>query len=128
MLKGSRTPRTASIANAPSQGNKSAWPMNAATATMLGRPSMANNVTPPPPGRELTLEERLRCSHVKRWQIVRVAREQNEAEHLYQVRVLTLAFAGVVGFTDQDLLLAERWALEHDVPEVITGDLNTKFK
>jgi 5'-deoxynucleotidase len=77
---------------------------------------------------ELTLAERLRTGHVKRWQIVRVAREQTLAEHLYLVRVIVLAIAEAAGFTPEETRLAEQWALEHDVPELKTGDLATPFK
>jgi 5'-deoxynucleotidase len=77
---------------------------------------------------ELTLEERLRTGHVHRWQIVNVHRQQTLAEHLYLVRVITLEIAKVALFADVDILLAEQWALEHDVPEVVTGDLATPVK
>jgi 5'-deoxynucleotidase len=77
---------------------------------------------------EFTLAERLRTAHVTRWQIVRTLRQQTVAEHLYLVRVISLAFAEAAGFTHPDTLLAEQWALEHDVPEVKTGDLATPIK
>jgi 5'-deoxynucleotidase len=77
---------------------------------------------------ELSLEERLRTAHVHRWQIVRVAREQTLAEHLYLVRVISLAFAEAAGFSVAETCVAEQWALEHDVPEVRTGDLATPIK
>lgn len=77
---------------------------------------------------EFTLAERLRTAHVKRFQIVRVAREQTIAEHMYLVWVLTKAFAGVAQFNAEDRSLAEAWALSHDVPETITGDLATPVK
>lgn len=77
---------------------------------------------------ELSFEERLRTAHVTRWQIVRTAKQQSLAEHLYLVRVITLEFAKCVGFGDKDTDLAEQWALEHDVPEVRTGDLATPVK
>lgn len=77
---------------------------------------------------ELTLAERLRTGHVKRWQIVRVAREQTLAEHLYLVRVITLRAGKEGGFSVDEVQLAEQWALEHDVPELKTGDLATPFK
>lgn len=77
---------------------------------------------------ELTLEQRLRTAHVKRWQIVRVAREQTVAEHLYLVRVLTNEFTTALNFSEEDSVMAQQWALEHDVPEVVTGDLNSPIK
>lgn len=77
---------------------------------------------------DFTLAERLRAAHVKRWNIVRVAREQTVAEHMFRVRSITLAFADAAGFNVDDRLLAEQWAMEHDIPEVKTGDLNTAVK
>lgn len=77
---------------------------------------------------ELTLEQRLRTAHVTRWQIVRVARQQTLAEHLYLVRTIVLEIARAAGLTGDETRLAEQWALEHDVPEVITGDLATPVK
>lgn len=77
---------------------------------------------------EFTLQERLRTAHVTRWQIVRTARAQTVAEHLYLVWVLTRAFARAAKFSPEDCALAEEWALNHDVPEVRTGDLATPVK
>jgi len=77
---------------------------------------------------EFTLAERLRTAHVKRWQIVRVAREQNIAEHMYLVRQWTLAFAEVLKLPANECIVAQLWALEHDVPETRTGDLATPVK
>ncbi len=77
---------------------------------------------------ELTLAERLRTAHVTRWQIVRTARQQTLAEHLYLVRTWVQAFAVAAGFGEYDTQLAEKWALDHDLPEVITGDLATPVK
>ncbi len=77
---------------------------------------------------ELSFQERLRTAHVTRWQIVRTAKQQSLAEHLYLVRVITLEFARLAGFDQGSVTLAEQWALEHDVPEVRTGDLATPVK
>lgn len=77
---------------------------------------------------EFTLAERLRTAHVTRWQIVRTQRQQTLAEHLYLVRTFTLAFAEAARFEPAYVELAEQWALEHDVPEVKTGDLATPVK
>lgn len=77
---------------------------------------------------EFTLAERMRTAHVNRWQIVRTVRQQTLAEHLYLVRVLTVAFCKAAQLSDSETQLAEQWALEHDVPEVKTGDINTPIK
>lgn len=77
---------------------------------------------------EFTLAERLRTAHVTRWQIIRTARQQTLAEHLYLVRVLTVAMCEAASFDKMSSVVAENWALEHDVPEVKTGDLATPVK
>lgn len=77
---------------------------------------------------EFTLAERLRTAHVTRWQIVRTLREQTLAEHLFLVREFTLAFCEAAGIGFGETSMAERWALEHDIPEVKTGDLATPIK
>lgn len=77
---------------------------------------------------ELSFSERMRTSHVSRWQVVRTARQQTLAEHLYLVRVITLEFCNLLGLHPEDRAIAEQWALEHDVPEVRTGDLATPVK
>jgi 5'-deoxynucleotidase len=77
---------------------------------------------------KFTLQDKLRTGHVKRWQIVRVAREQTLAEHLYLVQVITEEIGRVIGMSATDISTARRWALMHDVPEVITGDLASPIK
>lgn len=77
---------------------------------------------------EFTLPERLRTAHVTRWQIVRTIRTQTLAEHLYLVWAITREFARAAGLSEEDCRLAEEWALQHDVPEVKTGDLATPVK
>lgn len=76
----------------------------------------------------MNLKQLLRTSHVKRWQIVRVAREQTIAEHMYRVWVMVHKVCHAFGFTPEQRAAAERWALMHDQPEVITGDINTGVK
>jgi hypothetical protein len=93
----------------------------------------------------MPLEHKLRTAHVKRWQIVRVGREQTLAEHHYLVWHITRAIFEAVYppasvrlvFVDRDSgeaerlddkADAERWALLHDIPEVVTGDIATPAK
>lgn len=78
--------------------------------------------------KDFTLAERMRTAHVTRWQIINTSRPQSLAEHLYLVRTLAIAFCRAAGFSEEDTRLAEQWALEHDVPEVRTGDLATPVK
>lgn len=78
----------------------------------------------------MTLAQRLRAAHVKRWQIVRVLRDQSVAEHSYLVALLATEIASTIGhtMTDSEELALLRWALYHDEIEIITGDLNTVIK
>lgn len=84
---------------------------------------------------DLTLEQRLRCGHVKRWHMVRVFREQTLAEHLMLVQIIALEV------TDRYIVDTEtlngpnklrmevmEWAMWHDMPEVVTGDISTPMK
>lgn len=76
----------------------------------------------------MQIETRLRASHVKRWGIVRVARQQNIAEHMYRVWLLVREFGPIVGLDDEQQRAAEFFALVHDLPEVETGDIATPVK
>jgi len=76
----------------------------------------------------LTINEKLRTAHVKRWQIVRVNREQTLAEHLYRVWLIADEIALQMGLDDDIRELIGKWALNHDIPEVLTGDICTPVK
>lgn len=76
----------------------------------------------------MQIDEKMRVSHVKRWQIVRTAREQTLAEHLYRVWLLVREFGPLVGLTPDEVKAAENFALLHDLPEVKTGDIATPVK
>lgn len=81
----------------------------------------------------LTIAERMRTGHVRRWQIVRVAKDQSVAEHSYRVwllikRLLEVADTYGVHLDQWDRSMACQWALMHDLPEVKTGDLATPIK
>ena len=78
-----------------------------------------------------TLEQKLRTAHVKRWQIVRVGREQSLAEHHYLVYHITRKAMDVVYGgrpPAHEVIDAVEWALMHDIPEVVTGDIATPAK
>lgn len=72
--------------------------------------------------------ERLRLCHVKRWHIVRVAREQTVAEHSYNVWVITDKLLEFCAFSERERRLALEWALVHDEPEALFGDIPTSAK
>ena len=85
---------------------------------------------------ELSLDEKLRAAHTKRWQIVNVGRTQSMAEHAFLVQIIAIEVARTIGWSNErsgpfniekefDIM---RWALWHDMLEVRTGDLNTPTK
>lgn len=76
----------------------------------------------------MLIDEKMRVSHVKRWQIVRTAREQTLAEHLYRVWLLVREFGPRVGLSPDEVRAAENFALLHDLPEIKTGDIATPVK
>jgi len=84
---------------------------------------------------ELTLAQRLRSGHVKRWHMVRVLREQTLAEHLMLVQIVALEAADrflVATDTIADpkafRMSVMEWSMWHDMPEVVTGDISTPMK
>ncbi len=78
---------------------------------------------------KLTLTQKLRTGHLVRWHMVRVARQQTVAEHMYRVYLITQSLCQALGVDDpNELMLAESWALWHDLPEVVLGDIPTPTK
>lgn len=78
----------------------------------------------------ITLKDTMRAGHVTRWQIVRTARHQTLAEHMYLVTMLAQHIYGVIcpaKSTHEEMLLL-RWALLHDRPEILMGDIATPLK
>lgn len=76
----------------------------------------------------MLIDEQMRVAHVNRWQIVRTAREQTLAEHLYRVFLIVRHFGPQIGLTPEDQRCAENFALLHDLPEVKTGDIASPVK
>jgi 5'-deoxynucleotidase len=75
----------------------------------------------------MKIDKIIRTSHVKRWQIVRTSRHQTLAEHGYLVTMIAIEIAKQLQITDcADRLMM--WAMLHDIPEVVTGDLATPVK
>lgn len=90
---------------------------------------------------EVTLMDLIRLKDVKRWQIVRVDREQNVAEHSYLVAMIALKLLAQIKESKPEVIIdlenvaglnakhmVMECALWHDVPEVFTGDINTPTK
>jgi 5'-deoxynucleotidase len=70
----------------------------------------------------------IRTAQVDRWQIVRTSRNQTMAEHSYMVTMIALQIA--LDFELPKHIVADiaGWALVHDTPETITGDVSTPAK
>lgn len=73
----------------------------------------------------LEINDILRAHHIKRWTIVNVVNNQSLAEHTFNVVMIARAFAKVLKISDDVLIKA---ALEHDLSEILTGDLPTPTK
>jgi 5'-deoxynucleotidase len=65
---------------------------------------------------------------VLRWNIVRTARTQTLAEHLYRTWLLTKELCKHLNLDQSATAICERWALMHDYPEILIGDLPTPTK
>ena len=67
----------------------------------------------------------LRATNVKRWHIVNTMREQNIAEHQWNVTMIARAIAKKAG---SDISAVTEYALTHDLHEVVDGDLPSPTK
>jgi hypothetical protein len=76
----------------------------------------------------LHLRQKLRASHVKRWHIVETTKQQTVAEHSFNVWVFAEAICDIVGSNDVVRQQVIEYALHHDLPEVILGDVPTPSK
>lgn len=70
----------------------------------------------------------MRLSSIKRWGIVEMSRPQSVAEHSYNVAMVTLSICNRIGVDESLAVSAMTWALLHDLPEVVTGDIPTSLK
>lgn len=71
----------------------------------------------------------LGLADVHRWVVVRTMRPQNVAEHSFNVMVIAEEICDRLGIIDGQLKYqALRWAMVHDAPETLTGDIDGKFK
>ncbi len=78
----------------------------------------------------ITIRDISRSGHITRWHMVRTQREQTLAEHLYLVTMYADEIARKVlnDYSDSDRLKLLSWTLEHDTPEILTGDIPTPAK
>lgn len=78
---------------------------------------------------ENQLLDLLALSHVPRWTIIATSRQQSVAEHSYRVAVIAQFLVDYIkNINDRDGMTLLRWAIMHDGPEAITGDVPTPFK
>lgn len=74
----------------------------------------------------------LALSDVKRWGVVHTLRTQSVADHSFRVAIIAMSVCGRLGLPKRDakwtLQQVITWALVHDVPEGLTGDIDGKFK
>lgn len=73
----------------------------------------------------LTIRQKLRASHVKRWHIVETSKRQSVAEHSFNVILFAQHIAQLEGIDPTSLVL---YAVQHDLDEVVTGDVPTPVK
>jgi 5'-deoxynucleotidase YfbR-like HD superfamily hydrolase len=76
----------------------------------------------------LTLRQKLRASHVKRWHIVECTRNQTVAEHSFNVAILAEEICNLINADEQFKNLVRQYAIHHDIPEIALGDLPTSVK
>lgn len=73
----------------------------------------------------LKIHEIMRAQNVSRWSLIATTRQQSVAEHTFNVVMLVRAMAKLMYMKDEQLIKA---ALEHDLDEVITGDIPSPTK
>lgn len=73
----------------------------------------------------LSLTEILRAQNVNRWNLIATTREQSIAEHTFNVTMIARAICKSLKIDDN---LMTKAAIEHDLDEVITGDIPSPTK
>lgn len=76
----------------------------------------------------MNIKTKMRTGHVIRWNIVRTYREQTLAEHLYRTMLVADDLCHRLRIDDATHNESLGWALTHDLPEVLIGDLPTPTK
>lgn len=70
----------------------------------------------------------MRLSSIERWGVVEMSKVQSVAEHSYNVSVISIALAEAIDVTPAEMASIAHWALVHDLPEVVTGDIPSNVK
>lgn len=80
---------------------------------------------------KLTIADLSRAGHVTRWHSVRTSRDQTLAEHHFLVmRISNQLAKEIIGpeLSDSDLLRIMEYSSQHDMPELLMGDLPSPVK
>lgn len=80
---------------------------------------------------DFSFQQVMRLSSIKRWGIIEMARPQSVAEHSYNVTMIALYFVDRIPNNHKPAQLREivlNYALAHDLPELVTGDMPTPIK
>ena len=73
----------------------------------------------------MRIQDIMLAQDVKRWTIVRTIRDQSLAEHTFNVVMISRAIAANLGIDDTKII---KYALDHDLDEILTGDIPTPAK
>lgn len=73
----------------------------------------------------LNIQDILRAEDIKRWTIICTTKQQSLAEHTFNVIAISRAICKKLGVTD---ILVMKYAFDHDLDEILTGDIPTPAK
>lgn len=73
----------------------------------------------------MKIQDLMLAQDVKRWTIVRTIRDQSLAEHTFNVVMISRAIAKEMNIDDTKII---KYALDHDLDEILTGDIPTPAK
>ena len=76
----------------------------------------------------MNLRQKLRASHVKRWHLVETIKPQTVAEHSFNVCLISEEICTVLQFPQELCDRVVEYAIHHDIPEVLYGDIPTPTK
>ena len=77
---------------------------------------------------DFDFDQVMKLSNIKRWGIVEMSRPQSVAEHSFNVAIICKVLAEKIGLCDGAQINLLAWALMHDLPEVVTGDIPSPLK
>ncbi len=77
---------------------------------------------------DFSFEQVMRLSNVKRWGIIEMSRQQTVAEHSFNVAIISDAICQRAELSPTIVSNVLSWALAHDLPEVVTGDVPSPLK